>query len=144
MSWRIVKVVSVAALAVSALTLTHHLAWAKGKKPSEGKSFKITGLVKSVDTDKNTITLEQKRHGKRREEIYTLAPNATIKSGSESKSLADLSAGMRVQLQGTIGAGNARTVSKIIILPAKQEKSKGNSTRSGSSAGQSRQGGGGY
>lgn len=145
MSWRTFKTISVVALTVSAMTLTHSV-WAKGSKSHEGKSFKVTGIVKSVS--QNSITLEQKGKrelavGRRKHEqmTYAVASNVTVKSGNESLSLSSLAPGTRVRLQGMIGAGNARTVNEIFVLPAKREKSKNNATASKTSTHSLRQGG---
>ncbi len=151
MSLKTFKVVSVVALVFSAVALTNSVLWAKGnKKPSEGKSFKVTGIVKSVN--QNSLTLEQKGkgkllglgHGKQQEAAFTIAQNATVKWGNESKPLSGLSTGMRVRLHGVIGADGARTVNEITVLHTKHEKAKNNPAPSAASAGQSRPKGRGY
>lgn len=112
------------ALAAVTLALTAGTAQAKGSKTTSDKPFHKTGVVQSVDTAQNSITLEGKKGatGAAAAPSYTLAPSAVVKSGSETKALSDVSAGTKVRLIGTRGASGS-TVTEIDIMPA--HKSKG-------------------
>lgn len=108
------------ALAAAALALTAGGAQAKGSKPASDKPFHTTGVVRSLDTGQNSITLEGKK-GASTTPTFTLAPSAVVKSGSETKSLSDVSAGTKVKLIGTRGADGS-TVTEIDIVPAHHGK----------------------
>ncbi|MBI3909651.1 MAG: hypothetical protein HY320_01800 [Armatimonadetes bacterium] len=136
MNGRVLSTASLLVLLTGAFTLNGGQAWAKGHAVHHAaKSFRVAGTVQSVDADQNRITLASKK--KHAEVVYTVAPNATVKSGRERKSLADVTPGMRVRLRGILGADKTRTVQEI-TLPAAPRRGKSNGALSGPSARPSR------
>jgi hypothetical protein len=106
MSWRSVR--AAAAFIVSAVVLTVSLALARDK---DNRPFHAMGVVKSVDVAQKRLALE-----------YAIAPTVVVKSGSESKSLSDLMAGMPVRLRGVIATQGPWTVNEVLIRSTQSEK----------------------
>jgi hypothetical protein len=76
-------------------------------KAGKGKTFRAAGVIQSLDVTQKRIALS-----------VPVTPNVVVKQGKLTKSLADLSAGTRVSLRGSVDAHGDWMVEEIKILTA--------------------------
>jgi len=90
-------------------------------KPAETSKAKyVTGVVKSVDTIAQTITVAKKVKGKEQEAVVTVDEKTTIAMGKAKKMLADVKVGNNVTVKYTEVEGK-NVAKSISIKPVKKK-----------------------